>query len=302
MIKKYWGVLVIAICFTMNGLYAQDYSFGIRAGLNYSKLIGPQINTVTEKDAFQFNNGLHFGVTFAYHLTDNFGLRTELAYNQIGTLYTYQGENSPFVFRYGQERVVRNGKIERFFDISNSYIHVPLMVYYKPHRKVELYGGIYAQFLIIPTANGRIDMTAPENSETPGELFKYSFEQLIEANYFSDDPREVKGSQSLIVDLIIDGETEKVAMNRLVGGYYELDADEKKASLYNWFDAGLEFGGSYYINRSLYLGLTGMYGLTDVTNNKADVDFGNLNEFQKYIFRSDFDRNLSLQLSLGFNF
>ena len=300
--KLFFGAFLFLAILTSTNLHSQDYKFGIRAGLNYSKLLGPQINELTHQDYQQFNNGIHFGVTFSYYLTDNFGFRTELAYNQIGTRYTFESESAPYVFRYGLNREPRNGKIKRYLDINNSYIHVPLMAFVKPFKKIEVFGGVYAQFLILPTSDGNIDFTAPENPDTPGELYRYSFIQFIEGNYYSDEARNVKGNQTLIVDLIIDGESEQVSMNRLVGAYYELDEDEKTGSTFNWFDMGIEGGVSYNINRSLYVGLTGMYGLLDVTNDKMDVDYFNLDEFQKYKFRDDFDTNLSLQLSLGFKF
>lgn len=283
---------------------AQDYKFGIRGGLNYSQFLGPQNNTADYKETFSLNNGIHFGVTLAYHLTDNFGFRTEIAYNQIGTRYKFESEDAPYVFRYGLEREVRRGRMIRELDINNSYIHVPFMVFYKPHRKIELYGGFYTQFLVLPTAGGSIDFTDlnPSGSLEDGDLKNYSFYQAIEANYYSDEPRQSKSNQSLIVALTVDGDIQRVTMSRAVSGYYELDADEKAASKFNWFDAGLEGGFSVFVNRALYIGITGMYGLTDVTNNKADVDYFEVNEFNKYIFRSDFDRNFSLQASIGFKF
>lgn len=294
-------LLLLGIFFISLNASGQDYKFGIRAGLNYSKLLGPQISEPEYRDFQQFNNGIHFGVTFSYHLTDIFGFRTELAYNQIGTRYTFEGDDSPYVFRYGFEREPRYGNITRYLDVNNSYIHLPLMVFYKPFKKIEVFGGIYTQFLILPTSDGFIDFTAPINPNT-GDRYRYSFIQNVEANYYADEAREVKGSQTLLVDLIIDGEAEPVSMQRLVGGYYELSEDEKSGSKYNRLDIGLEGGFSYYINRSLYVGLTGMYGLLDVTNDDLDVDFNELNEFNKFKFRDDYDTNLSLQLSLGFKF
>lgn len=280
-----------------NQTSAQDYKFGIRAGLNSSRFIGPQISEDKEKDGFSQNGGIHFGVTFAYYFTDNFGLRTEVGYNQIGTKYKYEAEDAVYVFRNMFEREPRNGKTIRTMDINNSYIHVPFMVFAKPFKKLEVFGGIYTQFLVLPTSGGTLDFTAldPEND-------KYSFEQGIEANYYSDEARQGKGRQTLEVDLTVDGELEEIIMPRLVGAYYELDANEKNGSTYNWFDAGIEGGASYFFNNSLYLGVTAMYGVLDVTNNSLDVDYYRVDDNFKYKFRSDFDQNFSLQLSLGFKF
>lgn len=298
--NKIVGCIILFIfCISMSHqAQAQDYKFGIRAGLNYSQFLGPTIDESTHQDKFSLNNGIHFGVTFAYHLSDNFGFRTELAYNQIGTKSTFTSDDAPYVFRFGLEREPRRGQIERFLDVNNSYIHLPLMVFVKPFKKLELYGGIYTQFLILPTAGGKIDFTDPKD---PAD-YSYSFIQSIEANHNSDIGREAKGNQGLIVALDIDGERQNITMARLIGGYYELDESEKKANKYNWFDAGLEGGASYFINSSLYIGLTGMYGLLDVTDDRADIDYYNLDEFNRYKFRDDYDQNFSLQISLGFKF
>ncbi len=285
-------------------MMAQDYKFGIRGGLNYSQYLGLQNNTSDYMESYNLNNGIHFGVTFAYHLSDIFGFRTEVGYNQIGTKYRFESESAPYVFRFGLDREVRYGKMIREFDVNNSYIHVPFMVFYKPHRKLELYGGIYTQFLVLQLAGGSIDFTDPDprGSLEDGDLKNYSFFQSVDANYYADDPRGTSGTQGLIVALSIDNDIQNIGMARTVNGYFELDEDEKLASRHNWFDAGLEGGFSYFVNGSLYFGVTAMYGLLDVTNDKADVDYFELNEFNKYIFRDDFDRNFSAQISMGFKF
>ncbi len=291
------------IGFTAN-ISAQDYRFGIRGGLSFSQLLGPQINNADYSEAYSLNNGIHFGVTLAYHLTDNFGFRTEVAYNQIGTRYVFESDNAPYVFRFALDREVRRGAIIRELDINNAYIHVPIMTFFKPHKKIELYGGIYTQFLVLPTAGGSIDFTDlnPTGNIEDGDLKNFSFFQTVEANYYSDQPRQSTSTQGLTVSLLIDNEIERINMARGVGGYFELDADEVLATKYNWFDAGLEGGFSYFVNGSLYFSLTAMYGLIDVTNDPADVDFFELNEFNKAVFRDDYDRNFSLQLSMGFKF
>ncbi len=304
--KRYFLLifLFVALLGLNQSLEAQDYKFGIRGGLNYSSFMGPLNNNADYSESYILNNGIHFGVTFAYHLNDNFGFRTEVAYNQIGTRYKFESDDAPYVFRYGLDREVRRGKMIRELDINNSYIHLPFMVFVKPHKKLELYAGVYTQFLILPIAGGSIDFTDPNprGDIEEGDLKNYSFFQAIDANYYSDDVRQSKSNQGLTVALDVDGDIERITMSRSISGYYELDESEKLATRYNWFDAGLEGGFSFFLNKSLYVGVTGMYGLIDVTNDKADVDYFEINEFNGYIFREDFDRNFSLQASLGFKF
>jgi len=296
--------LSFALLAVSDSVSAQDYKFGIRGGLNYSQFLGPQPSSTDFTEKFSLNNGIHFGVTFAYHLSDNFGFRTEVAYNQIGTQYSFESDDAPYAFRFGLDREVRKGKMIRKLDVNNSYVHIPVMVFFKPLRKLEVYGGIYTQFLVLPTAGGEIDFTDtnPRGSLEEGDLKDFSFFQAIEANYYSDEVRQSKTNQSLTVALDIDGDIERINMPRSISGYYELDEIEKVSTKYNWFDAGLEGGFSVFLNRSLYLGFTGMYGLVDVTRDRADVNYFELNEFSKYTFQNDFDRNLSLQVSMGFKF
>lgn len=295
------STLVCFLLFTALNSYAQDYNFGLRAGLNYSKLRGPLNKDAKYTESYDWNNGIHFGVTFALNMTDFFGFRTELAYNQIGTKYRFESNSAPYVFRHKLNREVRYGKMVRELDINNSYLHIPLMVFIKPHRKIELYGGLYAQVNILSTVGGTIDFTDPKDID--GYTGKtYSFIQSIDGNYFSDKVRSAKSRQILQVELDIKDDKELITMPRSVGAYYELDANEKKGNVYHYFDWGLEFGGSYYFNRSLYLGVTTMYGLTDVSNNKADVDYFNLGEYDLFKFKDDIDKNLSVQVSLGFKF
>lgn len=58
-------------------------SFGIRAGLNYTKFSGPLEQGVNETNSL--SNGFHFGVNYAYKFADRLSVKGELLYTQIGT-------------------------------------------------------------------------------------------------------------------------------------------------------------------------------------------------------------------------
>ena len=74
-------------------------------------------------------------------------------------------------------------------------------------------------------------------------------------------------------------------------------------------DYGLIGGLAYYLSNSLYIGARLQFGLSDVTNNEADlskVEFDaftpNLELSQRYKYRDDKDKNFIIQASVGFSF
>ena len=76
---------------------------------------------------------------------------------------------------------------------------------------------------------------------------------------------------------------------------------EDRGSYFSTIDFGLNVGAYYYWNQGLFLGGRFNYGLSDVTKDNYDVSRQSLNNGQ-FIQRSDKDRNISLQFSLGFSF
>jgi lipocalin len=61
-------------------------------------------------------------------------------------------------------------------------------------------------------------------------------------------------------------------------------------------------GLSFYLNQGLFVSFKGYYGLSDITRNEADYSVLELNDDQSLIFKSDDDRNITLQASVGFHF
>lgn len=301
---KFYLVVVCFIVVAVQTSFAQLDNFGLRAGLNYSKFLGPTLNQNLAKESFDFNSGIHFGITYTYDFTDVFGLSTEIAYNQIGSKYTYEG-NSYFIFQYQNSRLPLKGHAKRIFEINNSYVSIPLLASFKPHRKIEIQAGVYGQFLVISKGVSKLTFTSPDEDNNP-----YSFIQSTDANYYSDKPQGFQSSREIIRVCLEkehpDDQTcpddKIITMPRIVGGYYEYDASELAGSMYKWFDAGLQGSFSYFFNSSLYLRLTCQYGLLDVSNNKVDRDYSKLSETNRFIYQQDWDKNFNLGLSIGFKF
>lgn len=276
--------IIILFSFSSN---AQRYNLGIRAGLNYSKILGPAEEGMMEGS--KFNNGIHFGLTFAYKLNEIAGFKTEIAYSAIGSNDSIVGD-SYYIFGIGTENVAKEGHVKRYLDKNNAYINIPFHAYVYPFPKLELFGGPYIGFLINPSAGGKLEFNDGSDD------LKYSFIQSLDYNYYSDEARQGKGFGKSIT-VIVDEST--IIMPRVVGAYYQFI--EKNGGLFNFFDLGLSAGAQYYINKSFFAGVRADYGLLDVTRKKMDVSYSALNNGQ-YVFRDDRDVNLSIQLSLGFKF
>ncbi|MEM9820283.1 MAG: PorT family protein, partial [Bacteroidota bacterium] len=84
-----------------------------------------------------------------------------------------------------------------------------------------------------------------------------------------------------------------------IGAYFDYDTVD--GNFYNPIDVGLHAGISFFLSPGLFVNFTGQYGLLDITNNNYDFSQQDLNE-NTPAPRSDVDRNVSLQGSIGFSF
>ncbi|MBK7095438.1 MAG: PorT family protein [Saprospiraceae bacterium] len=295
--KRIW-VLILMLFFVGLKIYAQEFHFGIRGGVNFSTISGPLESEVLE--SYKINNGFHFGVEGLYSFNDYFSAGAEIQYSQIGAKYKYQGP-SYYIFFDDDSYLLRNDNVTYDINLSNSYIYVPLNLHIKPVKKLEFKLGGYFGFLINPSGNGTMQ-------------FGNKFNQKLKYNYYSDKdaPNPYVNYGILYIKTTnADGKEEIRTTKQTSRAYNQFPvADYKDGSFYKVFDAGLNFGINYFINTSLLVGMNFQYGLTDITNNKLDrslkslSDDGDLffNNEDKLIYKDDFDRNMNLQVSLGFRF
>lgn len=285
-------ILIIIVLVQAALLSAQDYHFGIRAGLSYSKFLGPSEPDVTE--TFDINGGFHFGIVGMMDFNDYFSLGVEILYNQSGTKYLYEGE-SYYRMNVGEVDFLRDNLIYNL-EITNSYINVPVLIHFKPIKKLELIAGAYMGFLVNPVAGGKYE-------------FGNRFRQYPEFNYYSDKAGSGPyGSQYEILNVKVpqpDGTVEIAQIYKTPGAYYQYTSDQfndTTGTYFNWFDLGLTGGIQYFINRSLYAGIRAEYGLLDITNNRLDRSLKDVTEDGNFILRDDKDTNINFQVSLGFRF
>jgi len=284
---KYISLVLIAL-FTMN-LNAQNYHFGIRAGMNYAKFLGPSEANVVED--FNLNNGFHFGIVGLMELNDYFSVGAEILYNQLGSKYHYEGQS---YYKFGEDFIWENLTYD--LEVSSSYINIPIQIHFQPIKRFEIIAGGYFGFLVSPVAGGKFD-------------FGEKFFQYPEHNYYSDDAGGVPyGASYDILNVIVpqdDGTEEIAQIHKTPGAYYHYTLDEFNSDTgkkYNWFDIGLTGGFTYFINSSLYTGVKVEYGLLDITNKNLDRSLNVLDEDENFILRDDYDTNLNFQVSLGFRF
>lgn len=280
-------ISTLFLCFSLTVLFCQ--SIGVRAGLNYSSFKGP----LEPGEKFGYASGFHFGVNYGYRLTDKFMIRAELQYIQTGSKQTYDTTGYYLVYlNDGITTIYEPGKVNLNLDISNGFINLPIMAAYQVHPKLELFGGVSANFLINPIGRGTLRF---ESLTRPTKIV---FRQTLDHNYYSDLVRGAALGSSRPIGIIVDDAT--VSIPKSVGAYYQ-DLI-KNGSKYNWFDMQATIGANYFINKGFFVGLKYNYGLFDFTNNEMDKSLAKLNPDNTFIRRQDVDRNTGFEVSVGFRF
>jgi hypothetical protein len=283
-------VILVFVGVLLSLTIIEAQSVGIRAGLNYSKLLGP----LEDGEAYDFADGFHFGFNYGYKFTNKFMLRAELLYTQIGTKRSYSGPGYYKIYSSDTDPTFfDDGIVDMTLTVSNAYINVPLTAAYQLHPKVEVFGGVSLNFLVNPIARGNVRY---ESKDTPEDI---TFRQSLDYKYYQDEALEARfASTNILVRL--NGEL--VTIPRFAGAYYQFSEIQKVGSTYNWFDAALTGGINYFFNKGFYAGITVNYGLLDTTNDDMDVSLRSLDETDKFIYRKDKDVNLAGMVSLGFRF
>ncbi len=288
-------LLVIILSFGITTTVEAQFSGGFIAGMNFSKFVGPleTDGQGNEVESFAYKTGFHVGGRFSYRFNDIFGLRSELLYSQKGTDYSFDGQSywifvdlvrEQLLYSRGQRRTVRK-------TVTN-YLEVPMMAYLRFGR-LEISGGGYAAYLFRGTASGEVTFDGVSEGGNAIDPFTIA----INLNYFTDgfERTDIGETQPVIVD----GDIIEVPVS--IGARYE-ELVKPSEGFLNRFDFGLIGGISVYLNRGLNLGFRVNYGLQDLTRNSTDVSKVRLDENNNFILRNDFDRNLTLQASIGFSF
>ena len=292
------GYLIFLFLFFLSFISAQDYSIGIRAGLNYAKFLGPEETGVHE--SYSLSGGFHFGVNFQWNFNSYFGLRSEVLYTQVGSKYDFEGE-SFFVFNLVTfDRFVVRDVSDIELDISNAYVSFPITAHITVSEKFEIFGGGYINLMVSPTASGNWIFGEP-GINAPD----YAFDQTLIYDYNSDIAGNASGlvfnsfnPAGRFIGIIVNDQN--VDLRSVVGAYYLYETLEAKK--FRSTDYGLIGGFAYYLNRGLYLSGRLEYGMTDITNAAGDISYKTVNDDGSLIFNDDYDRNMNFSVSFGFKF
>ena len=282
-------------------MYSQGFNIGIRAGIGQNKFSGPVEEDFGEK--FSLNGGFHFGLSFQWNFNELIGLRSEVAYNQMGSSYTLDATDGYYVFPRSTAAsgslntpILRDTSLINL-DHSNAYIQFPQTLHISLGDKLELFAGGYIGFLISPIATGTVTFGGATGSQ------EHSFRQGLNFHYFNDDQSTVadifRGNNAPDILIRVDGLDVDLAGIQNSYNFQEFNIDTGRFLSIDW---GLVGGLSYYLNRGLYLMGRVEYGVRDITRNTADYSFARVNDDKSPVFNNDSDKNLGFYLSLGFRF
>jgi hypothetical protein len=272
---------------------AQDFGYGIRAGLNFSRFDGEleQNGAGETVEEFDLISSFHVGFGFVYEFTSYLGLRAELMYSQKGVRHRFEGDSYAVYTSTTGNTLVSTGERVMVNNIINSYVDLPLMLFVKPAKWLEISIGPSVGVLASASGAGNTNF----NGRTQGGANVPQHSITLEYNYFGDETGEADFS---IPNNIRIG-TQDVELPIKAGAYWDTPRGDEP--FFNRLDLGLNAGLSVYLTKTLYLGGRLNYGLSDVTNNAYEFSLVKLDENNNRIPRSDFDRNISIQASLGFN-
>ncbi len=288
------------LLFTAVALPAQ-LKYGFKTGLNFARISGPSENSSAgaNLESWKTLTGFHIGLSLGYKIDEYFSVRGELLYTKRGGKYTFDGE-SYRIFNADGNSVLTTGTSRYLINVNNAYLDLPV-TFSGRWKDLELTVGGYAGLLIQSVGDGSLIYSCKTalnnpvpNPNKPDEKLEFN----LDYNYRKDDPG-AGGEGTSTVTATVDGKI--VQLPKTIGAYY--DYPEDKGNLYNSLDYGLVAGMSYYLSRSLFISARIQYGLADITNNDADISKNRTaNGATQLLYQSDTDRNVVIQVSVGFSF
>lgn len=286
---KFRNIFITAMILALgNIIYAQEFGIGFKTGMNFNTFMGPSELDDNGNELEHFDNyrGFHFGAILDYKITDIFGIKGEILYDQKGANYNYEGPSYWTFYKDNGDPVYHIGgtRTHGLF-ISNVYLRVPVMAYSRFGR-IEISGGANIGFLLSSKARGQITYSGANVD---------SFSADLDFNYNKDTAADSENAttQSIRVNGF------NVQVPETMGAYYSAFGNTNKP--YSGIDVGLNAGLSYYLNKGLFIGLRVDYGLSDITKTDEDVSKFSLDSNREFIYRADTDRNFTIQASLGFS-
>ncbi len=291
---RYFFLALVLI--TTTAMYAQGIGSIFRAGINISSFRGPLQQDANGQavESLGTASGFHIGAGLRYKIDyeEKLGVSLELIYSQKGGEVNYDGA-SYFVFRdINNNRLVSRGARQQTLNVTNSYIDIPLTVYYKVTKGIELHAGGYIGFLTRSRGTG--DYTFTAQTPTPA-----TFGAELQHNYRGDELTDFSQAlQGTLTNVQIGGQTFQVPVQQ--NAYFEYD--RRTGNLYRTIDYGLTGGISLYLSQGLYLGGRIQYGMANVVRNDMFLSLYDVGPGNQLVYREDKRTVLNYQISIGFAF
>ena len=283
-------ILIFIIVLTPFFTLAQELGGGVRLGLNINRMTGPK----EANESFDSNTGFLVGGLLDFSITDLFGLRGEFLFSQKGGRLLYKGAATQFFNPNTEDQVIAIGERNSVIRVNNSYIDIPIMAYLQPIKKVKIFAGASFGFLVASNGFGELQF----NGQSIVGQVPIDFTITQDHLYLKDEGFATAEITNPIT-FSADGATISIPQT---AGAYVLDFEETGEPMYNKFDVGIIGGVAYYLNSSLFFSAMVNSSLGDISNNEKDIAKNEIGPNESRVLRDDVDRNLAIQLSLGFEF
>ena len=311
-------IVPVLICFILSfSGYTQTLKpkFGLKAGMNLSTMFADIEENTTEGHRFSIRIAVGGSVKLPLH--ERYGLIGEVTFVQKGSNSFVESDNS-FIklptFGVQQETVlgytVSGGTYTKRLDndykkrvalnTTNGYIEVPLSFYAELiDDKLELDFGVSLGFLISSNSLGTLKFGPKDVLEADNPVTSEFIEMDLDYKYLGDDLNALYDPTSKSAK--IDGTT--IYYPRGPSAYYFTDqTDKQNQQFYHIFDLGIHAGLSFYLTQGLKLGTRVTHSLLDITNQRYDHSFTDLNSDGSYILKDDKDYNFGIQIFIGLQF
>lgn len=288
--RKKITLLLVTALVAVGSITAQELSYNIKAGLNFSRINGPsEMSAGTDLETRKFTTGFHLGLGLNVgFLEESLGVTTELMFSQKGGKLRYNGPGTATVTTSitGEDRVI-SGTLSESLTVVNSHLEIPVLLFYKPVERIKISVGPSIGFRLGGTASGERRLDFVDGAGTDQSIIIG-----LDYNYNKDNPGEA--TNETLQELTFDNGGITVQYPTEIGAYYGLTEDQ--GNFFKVIDFGLNADLTFYATEGIGFGIRANYGVFDITNN--DIDFSRQDGSQ----RSDKDSNLTFQVSLGFNF
>ncbi len=292
--------LFLLACLASGQVVFAQLHTGFKVGWNSASVSGPSETDAagTALERWETVGGFHIGMTETYRIDRHFAVRAELLYTKKGGKYLLESSAKDATLRFFPTPTARvltySDKVSYLINISNGYLDLPVVGSAR-FGNFEVHAGLAAGLLLSSTGQGALNYSghsaAPFTSVPTGDL-----EFLLDYNYLSDKPAAAAESNSSTINARLNNQT--VALPKTIGAYYDYDTD--KGHLFNSLNFMALGGVSYYLSHALYASVRLEYGLSDLTNNNADISRTRL-DGNTPALQTDVDRAVVWEFSVGFS-